>query len=222
MKTIIRSLQCTRVYQQFFAGLIFVGVFATQAQAQNLMQMQAPVVEAVESSRECVFGDCLNGYGVLEIKTNFGQNVYRGNFQNGKYHGNGKLTQMVSLHQRAYYDGNWDQSVRSGRGTYWDGVSKLYIGQWKDDKRHGYGSYFFGLNDWSENKYSEDWLSKNTENYTGEFMTDFYHGKGTYRWADGQSFVGGFFANEKHGTGTFYYPRGSARQQTWEYGNFLH
>jgi hypothetical protein len=195
----------------------------TQARAQTDVQiLQSSPREAVELSRACTHGDCISGYGVLEIKTTVGQNLYRGNFLDAKYHGNGKLTEMLSNTRRAYYDGEWDQGVRSGRGTYWNGVSELYIGHWKDDKRHGRGSYFYGITDWTENKYSEDWLSKNVENYTGEFMTDFYHGQGTYRWPDGQSYVGGFFASKKHGPGTFYYPRGTTRQQMWDYGKLLY
>jgi len=195
----------------------------TQARAQADVQVQQRTPQpAVELSRRCTHGDCISGYGVLEIKTSVGENLYRGNFLEGQYHGNGKLTEMLSTTRRAYYDGEWDQGIRSGRGTYWNGVSELYIGQWKDGQRHGRGAYFYGLSGWTENRYSEDWLSQNVENYTGEFMTDFYHGQGTYRWPDGQSYVGGFFANKKHGPGTFYYPRGTTRQQMWDYGKLLY
>lgn len=184
-------------------------------------QLQKAPVEIVELSRECVFGDCMNGYGTLEMKTNIGLNSYRGNFKDGQYHGFGKLTQMLSRTQRAYYEGNWVMGVRSGRGTYYNGKDKLYIGQWKNDVREGQGSYFFGLKDWSENKYSEHWLSNNVENYTGEFVNDLYQGQGTYRWPDGQKYVGEFFANDKHGPGTFIYPSGTIRKQVWEYGHFV-
>ena len=193
-----------------------------ETEVQDQAQAQQSPQEVVELSRSCTYGDCLSGYGVLEIKTSVGENLYRGNFLDGKFHGNGKLTEMLSSTRRAYYDGEWDQGIRSGRGTYLNGVSELYIGQWKDDKRHGRGAYYYGISDWTENKYSEDWLSQNVENYTGEFMTDFYHGQGTYRWPDGQRYVGGFFANEKHGAGIFYYPRGTTRQQMWEYGKLLY
>ncbi len=177
--------------------------------------------EVRELSRQCIYGDCVNGYGTLEIKTTFGTNTYRGNFKDGLYHGNGKLTELVSFTERAYYDGNWEAGVKSGRGTYFNGKADLYIGEWKDNKRHGRGSYFFGVQDWTENKYTEFWLSENVENYTGDFRDDFFHGQGTYRWPDGQKYVGGFFANDKHGPGTFYYPRGTIREQVWEYGEFV-
>lgn len=183
--------------------------------------LRAPV-ELKELSRECIFGDCADGYGTLEMKTNVGTNTYRGNFKEGKYHGFGKLTEMISRTERAYYDGNWDLGVRNGRGTYYNGKDRLYIGMWKNDKREGRGSYFFGIEDWKENKYSEQWLSENVENYTGDFVNDLYQGRGTYRWPDGQKYVGEFFANDKHGPGTFIYPRGTIREQVWEFGEFVH
>ncbi|MBL6817181.1 MAG: hypothetical protein ISQ58_08635, partial [Pseudomonadales bacterium] len=98
----------------------------------------------------------------------------------------------------------------------------LYIGQWQDNKRNGFGSYFFNLPGWRENQHSEFWLKENTENYTGEFVNDHFQGQGTYRWAEGHKFVGGFFAGDKHGQGTFYYAKtGTARQQVWNYGDFI-
>ena len=174
-----------------------------------------------EISRTCIYNDCQNGFGTLEITTNVGKNLYRGNFKDGKYHGNGRLEEMLTVTTRAYYDGNWDMGIRSGRGTYRNGEGNLYIGQWRNDKREGQGSYFFGVKDWTPNKYSEFWLSENVENYTGGFQNDLYHGQGTYRWPDGQRYVGEFFANDKHGPGTFYYSTGSIRPQIWEYGELL-
>ena len=111
--------------------------------------------------------------------------------------------------------------IRSGRGSYWNGKGNLYIGQWKDDKRNGSGSYFFNLPQWRENEHSEFWLRENTENYSGEFLDDFYHGRGTYRWPGGQKYVGSFFANNKHGPGTYFYSTGTRREQVWDYGDFV-
>lgn len=212
----IRRLTATFLLQLSVLGIAMV-FLAPAAQAQLAVAPQ----EIRELSRQCIYGDCVNGMGTLEITTSMGVNTYRGNFKDGKYHGYGKLEEMVSRTERAYYDGNWDAGIRSGRGTYWNGKGNLYIGEWKNDRRHGRGSYFFGVKDWTENKYSEYWLSENVENYTGEFVNDLYQGHGTYRWPDGQKYVGEFFANDKHGPGTFHYPRGSVRQQVWEYGELI-
>lgn len=183
--------------------------------------VQAQQTTATEISRTCVYGDCESGFGILEIRTDLGTDRYEGDFQDGRFHGFGRLEQMISRSERAYYEGDWVAGVREGRGTYWDGRSRLYIGQWRDDLRHGRGAYFFGVSDWYPNKHTELWLRENTENYTGDFVDDLYQGQGIYRWPDGQRYEGRFYANEKHGPGTFFYPTGTRREQVWEYGRFV-
>ncbi|MDP2126584.1 MAG: hypothetical protein Q8K97_04330 [Pseudohongiella sp.] len=182
---------------------------------------QANIMSEGEIRRACVYGDCQNGFGILEIRTDVGTDRYEGSFADGMFHGAGRYEQMISSTGRSYYDGDWTMGARDGRGTYWNGVSSLYIGQWRNDYRHGQGSYFFGLTDWVPNRHTEAWLRENVENYTGDFVDDLYQGHGTYRWPDGQRYVGTFYANEKHGPGTFFYPRGTRREQEWEYGRFV-
>lgn len=182
---------------------------------------QSTMMNPAEIGRNCVFGDCLNGFGILEVRTDVGSDRYEGDFNDGSFHGSGRFEQMISSTGRSYYDGQWSMGSRNGRGTFWNGISNLYIGQWRNDLRHGEGSYFFGLTDWAPNRHTESWLRENVENYTGEFVDDLYQGNGTYRWPDGQRYVGTFFANEKHGAGTFFYTSGTRREQVWEYGRFV-
>jgi len=195
---------------RMIASLVFFSAVAVNAQ-------MLPEIEG----KACVYGDCENGRGTLEIDTPHGKAVYRGSFKDSLFHGYGRLEEPVSLLEKAVYAGNWVEGKRSGRGTHWDGKNDLYIGEWRDDLRHGKGSYFVNLGEWRENQHTEFWLSQNTENYSGDFRDDFYHGRGVYRWENGSRFEGGFFANEKHGFGTFYYSTGTARQQLWEYGDFV-
>lgn len=173
------------------------------------------------TDRNCIQGDCENGYGTLELYTPLGKGSYVGEFDDGQFHGYGRLELPVTRTQRSSYLGNWDHGVRSGRGTYWNGQGNLYIGQWRNDLRHGMGTYVVNLPRWSDNLYTEFWLKENTENYSGQFVDDFYSGQGTYRWQSGSKYTGGFFANDKHGPGTFYYETGTARQQLWEHGNWI-
>lgn len=173
------------------------------------------------SARTCVYGNCENGRGTLELTTPYGKGEYIGNFRDGIFDGHGRLQVPISFLEDAIYIGNWVDGIRSGRGTYWNGKGNLYIGQWKDDKRNGKGSYFFHLPEWRENEHSEFWLSENTENYSGDFVDDFYQGQGTYRWPGGQKYIGGFFANDKHGHGAYYYVTGTKRNQLWHYGDFV-
>lgn len=196
----------------FLSGLL-MAASAVAASAQSL--------ENVTEER-CVRGDCENGRGTMEFTTPFGRGSYAGDFENGEFHGFGRLEVPISWTQKEIYVGEWEEGIRSGRGKHWNGKGNLYIGEWADNKRNGFGSYFFNLPRWQENEHTEFWLKENTENYTGEFVNDHFQGQGTYRWADGKRFEGGFFAGEKHGPGTFYYDKtGTARQQWWNYGDFV-
>lgn len=170
----------------------------------------------------CVRGDCITGRGTMEFNTPFGAGSYAGDFENGEFHGHGRLEIPISWTQREVYVGDWENGIRSGRGKHWNGTGNLYIGEWRDNKRNGQGSYFFNLPQWRENQHTEFWLKENTENYSGSFVNDHFQGQGTYRWPEGNRYEGGFFAGEKHGPGTYYYQKtGTARQQWWEYGDFI-
>ena len=174
------------------------------------------------TEKNCVRGECADGRGTLELSTPFGKGRYVGDFVGGEFHGYGRLEIPISWTQREIYDGYWDEGDRHGRGSHWNGKGNLYIGEWRFNKRNGQGSYFYNLPEWRENQHTEFWLKDNYENYTGEFLNDHFHGQGTYRWEDGKRYIGGFFAGEKHGMGTFYYDiTSTARQQVWEYGEFI-
>ncbi len=171
---------------------------------------------------ECTYGDCENGRGTLEFRTQFGKGEYVGEFRGGEFHGQGRLEVPISYTQREVYAGDWSSGTREGRGTHWNGKGDLYIGQWRNNKREGIGTLAYNLPEWHENQHTEFWLKDNTENYTGEWVNDHYQGHGTFRWASGAKYVGGFFASDKHGLGTFYYEKtGTARQQLWNYGDFI-
>jgi hypothetical protein len=176
---------------------------------------------APELDRTCTYGDCEDGFGILEIKTELGTDEYEGNFRDGEFNGFGTYTQFVTRSNKAYYEGDWMNGQRHGRGTHWDGQSNLYIGEWRDGLRHGHGSYFFGLESWSPNRHTERWLTGNTESYTGEFVDDQYQGEGVYRWPDGRRYEGEFYANDKHGRGRFYYEAGTSLPQVWRYGKLV-
>ncbi|MFK7864599.1 MAG: hypothetical protein AB8B95_10285 [Pseudohongiellaceae bacterium] len=193
-------------------GVLFTLLLQVTAHGQLLKEVTA---------ENCLKGDCVDGKGTLELKTQWGAGRYTGNFSGGEFHGKGRLEVPISFTNKAIYDGNWNSGVREGRGTFWNGTGNLYIGQWKGNKRNGKGTYFFNLPRWEENKNSEFWLKENTENYSGEFLNDHYHGEGTFRWDNGSRYEGTFFAGNKHGFGTFYYETGNARQQLWDYGDFI-
>lgn len=194
-------------------GLTLAVLLATSAASA---QQLGEVLE-----KKCVLGDCIDGRGTLEILTPIGKAEYFGEFEAGEFHGYGRLTVPLNRTQQSIYVGRWQQGVRTGRGKFWDGKADLYIGLWQDDMRNGEGAYFFNLGVWRENEHSEFWLKDNTENYSGDFLNDHYHGIGVFRWANGTRYEGDFFAGKKHGSGTFYYANGVQRKQVWEYGDFV-
>jgi hypothetical protein len=179
------------------ALVIFLGVLGTT-------RLLAAVAQ-VGNELGCVSGNCVNGVGTLVEKLDDGLRRYRGEFKNGHYDGFGKLE---FLRQRITYKGNFKKGMRWGRGTQWDEKKSVFIGQWRGDKRNGKGVQAFHVEEWKEDKYTENWLEKNTENYSGEFLNDNFDGQGTYRWPDGVRYTGGWVANKKHGRGYFLYTTG--------------
>jgi hypothetical protein len=162
----------------------------------------------------CITGDCENGVGHLVDRTEQGLIRYRGNFRDGKYHGFGKLE---LLDRKITYKGNFLDGKRQGRGSEWNAENNVYIGLWRNDRRNGMGIQAFRVQDWKEDKYTEHWLSENTENYYGTFLNDNFDGEGTYRWPDGVRYTGGWAANKKHGRGTFYYASGNRQDRIYEF-----
>lgn len=160
---------------------------------------------AVGDQLGCLTGDCQNGVGTLVERGEQGLIRYSGAFVNGKYHGFGKLE---LFDQRLTYKGNFLAGLRNGRGTQWDRDNNVYIGLWRNDRRNGQGLQAYKVPGWSEDKYTENWLSQNAENYQGTFRNDNFDGQGTYRWPDGVKYTGGWAANKKHGRGYFLYPTG--------------
>src|SRR5690606_12833309 len=146
--------------------------------ALTSLQLQA----AVGAELGCISGDCVNGFGTLVAETARGLVRYRGEIVNGQYHGYGKLD---LLDEQLTYKGNFLNGMRHGRGSQWDRENNVYIGLWRHDRRNGQGLQAYKVPDWKEDKYTETWLSKNTENYQGTFRNDNFDGQGTYRWADG-------------------------------------
>jgi hypothetical protein len=173
-----------------------------------------PASAAVGDELGCLSGDCENGVGTLVEKTDKGLQRYRGAFVDGKFHGFGKLE---LLDRKITYKGNFLNGMRWGRGSEWNADGDVYIGQWKNDKRNGQGLQAYRVKDWKEDKYTEQWLSANTENYQGGFVNNSFNGEGTYRWADGVIYSGGWAASKKHGRGYFLYPTGLRSDRIFDF-----
>jgi hypothetical protein len=179
-----------------------------------LAAVALPAWSAVGDELGCISGNCENGVGTLVEKTADGLRRYQGDFINGKFHGFGKLE---LIDKKVTYKGNFQSGLKSGRGTEWDRENTVYIGQWKNNRRNGVGVQAFRVEDWKEDKHTENWLGRNTENFQGSFRNDNFDGEGTYRWPDGVTYTGGWAANKKHGRGYFLYPTGLRSDRIFEF-----
>lgn len=184
-----------------------------------LAAVALPARAAVGDELGCISGDCENGVGTLVEKTGQGLQRYRGAFVNGKPHGFGKLE---LLDRKITYKGNFQNGMKWGRGSEWNADGDVYIGQWKNNRRNGQGLQAYRVPDWKEDKYTEQWLARNTENYQGGFLNDNFDGEGTYRWADGVRYTGGWAANKKHGRGYFLHNTGLRSDRMFEFDVQIH
>lgn len=65
------------------------------------------------------------------------EEVYQGQYKNGKRQGLGKQIWSDST----YYEGTWHNDMADGYGFLIHDTGDYYIGDWKAEKAHGYGEY---------------------------------------------------------------------------------
>ncbi len=103
----------------------------------------------------------------------------------------------------AKYEGEIENGLAHGRGTFtWPDGNK-YEGEWKNGDQNGQGT----LTLTSGNKY-EGW-----------FKDWRYHNRGVFTWSNGDKYEGEFKKGEKHGQGIYIQPEG--RKYVGEYKNGL-
>eukprot|EP00606_Chrysophyceae_sp_TOSAG23-5_P001114 GSChrysophyteH2.ASY1.ANO1.1766.1 assembled CDS len=123
--------------------------------------------------------------------------VYDGEFLDGAKHGLGRL----AVYCGDVYQGEFENNMFHGTGIYtWSdhtieetGVvvtGKKYEGHWRDGKMHGKGAWILG---------------KGQGSYSGEFDKGAYHGFGTLKCGNGDSFEGNWVRvmrqGKRHGKG---------------------
>ncbi len=136
-----------------------------------------------------------------------GIKLYKGGWQNGKWHGHGKCNRPVD--GTIEYEGNWQNGKRHGQGQcYYPNGTLKYDGNWQDNKAHGQG---------------QSYHPNGTLLYDGNWQDNKAHGQGkTYRPDGTVEYEGNWQDNKRHGQGTEYNANGTVlRRGIFQNGKFI-
>ena len=152
------------------------------------------------------FNNKKEGYG-LEIYSDINAR-YFGKFINGKKHGLCRFSIYNQENSYFYfgevsnnnikgfgyyenskngtkYEGDWENSMRSGYGIEYYEDGSFYKGQFSKGRKNGIGIY-----QWKDKSY-----------YEGQWYNNFLHGYGKYIYSDGTIYIGQWNYNKKSGLG---------------------
>jgi len=109
------------------------------------------------------------------VTKHYSTGTYVGQMQGDAFHGHGKFTfSEESGFGGDYYEGNYVNDKKTGKGIYVSAKGWSYEGDWVDGSFEGYGIYRF----------------PDGSVYEGEWKNDQRHGKGKYTFADGSYYTG--------------------------------
>lgn len=171
--------------------------------------------------RGCIEGNCENGWGIYEY---YLEDIYQGR-----------------------YEGEFEDSLRSGRGQFLTATGDKYEGSWKNDKPNGLGAKTTkngkvnaGLweNDKLVSRYKKELnltclvgtckesYGKSQDNYgnvyNGEFKKGQYNGFGEMRYNNGDRYDGYWENGQEHGQGSYYYNNGHVSTGEFAKGKYTH
>ena len=142
-----------------------------------------------------------NGEEVIKGTSN---QLYRGEYLNGKKHGFGGIYDHYPQWIGDKYLGQFKDDKFNGQGTYYhlsndELMGNKYVGGFKDGKKDGKGTYT-----WS-----------NGDKYVGEYKDDKRNGQGTYTWPNGNKYVGELKDGKYNGQGIFKFSNGAISLGEW-------
>ena len=110
---------------------------------------------------------------------------YVGEWQEGKFHGQGTFTRALPRVYGPEWVGEWKEGKLNGQGNFTDSNGSEYIGEFMDGKRHGLGIY----------------VGPYGEQYDGQWDTGRRHGQGKITWPNGDQWIGEFWwSKQEKGT----------------------
>ena len=169
--------------------LLFFGLLAAA---------QSP--SAVPVKFGCITGNCENGTGKFRFKDN---NLYEGQWKNGKQEGKGKL----SLVSGAIYQGDFKAGKMHGKGRFTLETGDYLEGDFNDDRFEGQGVFIFKneikmggtyVNNSIKNGYQ---INKDSSRYDGDFVANLKDGKGVMQYKDGIVYTGDWKKDKREGKG---------------------
>ncbi|MEE0928223.1 MAG: hypothetical protein UIG59_03440, partial [Acutalibacteraceae bacterium] len=116
-------------------------------------------------------------------------NSYNGTFSNAQPHGHGKYTYAKDS-RLDYYEGDFVDGKRSGKGKLFYKSGTIYDGEWKDNVRHGMGKMIF--------------QGTSIDYFIGEFENDEPKPYGTIFYKNGLVYEGMHREYSLHGEGKLY------------------
>jgi hypothetical protein len=158
---------------------------------------------------EGLVGKLFGGEGLISVKNNIVNVNVKGKgilFRDTPYskflEGGKKWFKTGNIHSQVRYEGEIENGVPNGYGSFTSPIRDKYIGEFKDGVINGQGTYI-----WS-----------NGGKYVGEWMDGKINGYGTQTLPDGSKYVGEFKNWEYHGHGTRTLRDGGYFRGEWKYG----
>eukprot|EP01043_Picozoa_sp_COSAG02_P052778 COSAG02_NODE_5740_length_4077_cov_12.821600_1_plen_970_part_00 len=147
-----------------------------------------------------VFYDPDDSQNEIESRALPGGQLYRGNIQDGKFHGKGTLSDKDDT----VYEGDWWDGQYHGEGKLRDRDGRKYEGSFEHGKRHGQGTLT---------------ETDGRTIYEGDWKDGQYDGKGILTYRNGRRYEGSFEHGKRHGQGTLTETDGSTIYEgEWQEG----
>jgi len=134
-----------------------------------------------------------NGYGILKYDQD-GKSYYEGEFLNNNKHGKGKMVYASGN----VYTGDWKNNLKDGFGKMeFKNRNEQYVGFWKNNLPNGKGIYTWNIDSPLNCQYPLH------NQYEGDWDNGKKWGHGIFRYSSGAIYDGEWFDNMKHGIGIY-------------------
>jgi len=121
------------------------------------------------------------------------------------------------------YDGEWNNGLPNGQGTFYEIYGGVYTGEWKDNKKHGQGEYkgeYVYIGEWKNDKrHGQGEYNEGEYVYIGEWKNNNRHGRGVGVSDAFARYDGDWLNDKEHGTGTYSEGQSYIYSGQWERGN---